>query len=405
VTQSDYTTGTGYIASLIVVGGSATDLVARATANNASNEAWRISGGTNALRIAAEAAAAADATSKTNALDGIVIARNYLTAESQTLQDVANKGNTITNLGASTVVGNMAFDNGSGTAPVLRFLNEDDDISQMVIDSSGNLYIITSSSGNIILDPVEGSVLMDGSLNVGGTNFPGGDDDLRVGGDATIIGAHSAASYTGDGSGLTNLPAAELTGNVPQAAITNACDPRYVNTNEAGSVTGLMLSLTNVPVVDYIMAFDADSNLFAKAEAGGGVDLNSCTGDGNANFTGAVQAVFATITNTYTIGVQDPTNTYIYWTESMPAASTLTEVYAQTEGMTGVVQVLYRHRTNAWGSYSAIDPAIAMDLDGTVDSSFATSAIPAGYKIGILPSAISAFAIDHKFQVDFKVTR
>ena len=110
-------------------------------------------------------------------------------------------------------------------------------------------------------------------------------------------------------------------------------------------------------------------------------------------------------TYTYTLSVQDPTNGIVYWTEAMPAESTVTEVFAQCHGMTGMVQVIYRHRTNFWYAYEAIDPAIVLDTDGTADASFDTNTVPTAYKLGFIPTALSAFATTNLLQVDFQVTR
>ena len=359
----------------------------------------------------------AEIDAKTNALDGIVIARNYLTAEADTFATVAARGNSY----ASYLVLGNATDTGSGGAirahvscGIAAYIESDGDDALYVYAAGSNTIYATAGTvggfafrtpnkiqalqgfygpatgltaipaaqltGDIAalrmtaavtnLEPnsITSAMLQDKSVTgdkIGSTNnattgyiikatvaagvtnlyftseAAGGTDTQRGAGLGLVVTSTNLAmnitnswtsgyilktvnagtsfywtveasggvdldSATGTGStafsnavtlasSITNTLAYVLdrtkhTGNAPVAALTNACDPRYVNTNEAGSVTGLMLSLTNVPVVDYIVAFDADSNLYAKADAAGGIDLDASTGDGNLNFTNAVQA-------------------------------------------------------------------------------------------------------------------
>jgi len=134
-------------------------------------------------------------------------------------------------------------------------------------------------------------------------------------------------------------------------------------------------------------------------------DLIGTFGGNNTNY----YRNFANITNvTYieTLTVQDPTNGVPYYLPNPWAQDvTLTEIFVQAHGATGNVDIIRRHRTNTWYSYTTIDSNTVADADGTVDTSFSSTWWSNNYKIGFIVSDLSAFATTNLISVDFKVTK
>jgi len=128
--------------------------------------------------------------------DGSVNSSTFLTAESDTLDTILNRGNTTTK---DLTVGDITADNISVGGTITY-----NDVTN--VDSIG---IITARK------------------------------DIHVGAGLSVVGIATAATFSGSGASLTNLPAGQLTGTLPAISGANLTD---VMTTSGGSVGDLSVS-------------------------------------------------------------------------------------------------------------------------------------------------------------------
>jgi hypothetical protein len=128
--------------------------------------------------------------------------------------------------------------------------------------------------------------------------------------------------------------------------------------------------------------------------AAGAANLNEATGAGNTTFTNSVRAALPAITNSepYTLGSLT-NNARPVWIVRVPQAATLRSFRCQVnEGaVTGNVTLVWRNETNLPTVWKTIDGKRALNNVGVSDTSFGTSALPAGQMVGVLLSQLSSF--------------
>ena len=197
------------------------------------------------------------------------------------------------------------------------------------------------------------------------------------------------SDYTND-SGYT-LPDVAASGTGTNLSdYTN--DSGYVLPDVAASGTGTNLS-------DYTN--DSGYTLPDVAGSGTGTNLSDYTDD--VGF--ALDTDIAT--NVYNLSIQDPTNGIAYFLPNPFNVNVeLVEVFVQSHGMTGNVDIVARDRTTAWYTYNTVQADIVADADGTAQTSFTGDETwTNSARMGFVASDLSAFATTNLLSVDFKITR
>jgi len=145
-----------------------------------------------------------------------------------------------------TMTGDLTLDDASGNSGKLTFKDNGNqtatfqklDATVFLVETDNDAALAFSPNGG------GGNAFVDGAFCVGSATDPG-DNNLRVEGTATIIGTHSASTYTGNGSGLTNLNASYLaSGTIPDGVLVQEtptadgepASKKYVDDNAGGGV-------------------------------------------------------------------------------------------------------------------------------------------------------------------------
>ena len=102
--------------------------------------------------------------------------------------------------------------------------------------------------------------------------------------------------------------------------------------------------------------------------------------------------------------IQDPTNGVTYWCENpFGAPATVSDVYVQTIGVTGLVDVIRRNRSAGWETYTTVATGLVADVTGV--STVSTRALTNNQYIGAVFSGLNGFNITNRIMVEFQIDR
>ena len=102
--------------------------------------------------------------------------------------------------------------------------------------------------------------------------------------------------------------------------------------------------------------------------------------------------------------IQDPTNGVTYWCENLfGAPATVSDVYVQTIGVTGLVDVIRRDRSAGWETYTTVATGLVADVTGV--STVSTRALTNNQYIGAVFSGLNGFNITNRIMVEFQIDR
>lgn len=102
--------------------------------------------------------------------------------------------------------------------------------------------------------------------------------------------------------------------------------------------------------------------------------------------------------------IQDPTNGVTYWCENpFGAPATVSDVYVQTIGVTGLVDVIRRDRSAGWETYTTVATGLVADVTGV--STVSTRALTNNQYIGAVFSGLNGFNITNRIMVEFQIDR
>jgi hypothetical protein len=214
---------------------------------------------------------------------GVVTATTFVGALTGTATTANNVSSSI-NINTSGIITATSF-SGSGTN-LTGIVTSIVAGTNVTISGSTGQVTINASGGGGSSQFVETSIGIHTLSNVGiGTTNP--TSALTVTGDAKIIGVVTATSFSGSGSGLTNIPSGQLTGALP------ALDGSAL-TGVVGSGSGVVIKDSG-SLVGTAGTIDFGANLSVSAISAGIVTV---TGSGGGGFVEAV-------------GISKTTSTYI----------------------------------------------------------------------------------------------
>jgi len=240
----------------------------------------------------------------------------------------------------------------------------------------------------------------------------------RVGGNSSsVIPVHPEMYYVYEGTtnllGDWEVPSQNVNSTTPtlfmwtiafsEPAVTGAV--RYVGRLKSGTPTGSAAGLA-------IYGGGTFSSYMSIPSASGTGDHNSLSGlqgGTSSEYYHLTQADHVVLTNNvqgFTLLVQDPTNGIAYWMANPfgTRSCTITEAFVKSHGMTGTVDLVSQHRTQAWYTYASVTNGVAANSTGTAQTSFAgPAAVTNGMMVGFVPQNLSAFAATNMLRVDFTI--
>ena len=215
--------------------------------------------------------------------------------------DLLLHGDDNQNFFAGVGAGNVTL-TGSGNTGIGTFaLAGDTSGSWNTANGESALYFNTIGTNNIALGYLAGYNITTGNNNIdiGNAGMAGDDSTIRIGDPAVHTATFIAGTINGDGGGVTNLNAAQLSGPVSLAQLPSS----VVTNNETGVTLGNVTinGSFNLPPLtttsnliyagnDLLLYNDASQNLFVGDSAGN----EPLTGDGN---TGIGASALSSVTS------------------------------------------------------------------------------------------------------------
>lgn len=243
-------------------------------------------------------------------------------------------------------------------------------------------------------------------FGVGGLIFTNGPSMAQVT-DADTVLSNALTAATSNLVALTSNAYVQADAN-----LSNSIVAMYSNLVEATSNAYILadtaLSNSLVFYSSNLVAETSNAYIIADSAVSNALDLatsNLVVGATNG-VIGTIngRGYFNSITQSWTIVVQDITNGMVYWTPAPFGANacTLQAAYAKAHGATCAVDVITQHRTDGWYAYSTVATGVAANVTGTEQTSMGS--LTNGQRVGILLGGVSAFATTNLLSVEFTAT-